>query len=370
MACRKEREDKYAREKAEAERQVAEHKAKFEREEQERAAKIKAIEEKNNVALSDLAALKKSVAAQEEIDSRSRQQKYAAEMRYKELEDKANSDYAALLDKIQEAEKRPTDLTDDDFWNETILPANYLPVQNKEGLWGFTNKQGKQALGYQYQWASPFSKGAALVRLNDKERNYALIDTKGNVIKEFDQTFFNNASKGATKVTGFEYKSFTDGILVVRFYTSDYTNKNIMGCLNRKGAIVMPPSYASIDSFKNGTARASLFLKEENSKIEWDYPGHFWARYGYYDVGIIDQTGNWISATRKKLEYNSGFYSELYLTVEDSNDKRTYAQKEADKIRFEQEKKVKSNQLTSQLEAQVAATVNAAKAQGMLTEKK
>lgn len=369
MACRKERKDKYDAERAETERQMAVRREQLEKEEQERQAKVKAVEEKNLVDLSTLNALKESVAAQEAIDDKYRQQRYAAERRRKELEDKANSDYAALLDKIQKAERQPASVTKDEFWNETILPANYLPIQNKAGLWGFTNKQGRQTLEFQYNWATAFSKGAALVRLNDKDRNYALIDTKGKLIKEFDGAFFDAAGKGENKITGFRFSSFTDGMLVVQFYTSDYGNQNTYGCINKKGDIVIPPSFASIDSFQNGTAKAKKLFNKEDDKIEWDYAGEFTATYRYYEVGIIGQAGTWLAPARKKLEYSSSFYREAYLTLSDRNDKRTAAEKEADEIRYEREWQAAYAQKMSQLDARVASKVNAAISQGMLTEK-
>jgi chemotaxis protein histidine kinase CheA len=369
MACRKEKQDKYDAEKAETERKSAALREQLEKEEQERKAKVKAVEDKNLADLNTLNALKASVAAQEAIDDKYKQQRYAAERRRKELDDKANSDYAALLDKIQAAESQPATTTDDDFWNETILPANYLPIQNKAGLWGFTNKQGRQTIDYQYYWATAFSKGAALVRLNDKEKNYALIDTKGKLIREFDEAFFNTAGKGGTKITGFSYRSFTDGMLVVDFNTSDYSNRNTFGCINRKGEIVIPPSFASIDSFKNGTAKAKKLYNKDDDKIEWEYSGEFTASYRYYDFGVIDQVGDWLAPARKKMEYSSRFYEPGYITLSDPNDKRSYAEKEAERIRYKQIWNAAYDQKMDQLNARVATKVNAAKAQGMLTEK-
>jgi hypothetical protein len=369
MACRKERKDKYDAESAETERKMANRKEQLEKEEQERRAKVKAVEEKNLADLNSLKALKESVAAQEAIDDKYKQQRYAAERRRKELDDRANSDYTSFLEKIQKAERQSTSVTKDEFWNETILPANYVPVQNKAGLWGFANKQGRLTLDYQYDWATAFSKGVALVRLNDNNRNYALIDTKGKLVREFDKAFFNTAGTGTTKINGFQYKSFSDGMLVVHFYTSGNSNPNTVGCINTKGYIVIPPSFASIDSFKNGTAIAKQLFNKDDDKIEWDYSGEFTATYRYYEVGVLGQKGNWMAPARKKLEYSYEFYRPFYLTVTDRNDKRSAAEKEADEIRFKQEWNAAYDQKMSQLEARVASKVNDAKSRGMLTEK-
>ena len=369
MACRKERQDKREKEEAEYKRQAEERKAKFEKEEADRAAKIKADEERNKADLADLAALKKSIDQQDEIDSKRRQQEAEVKKRYTEKEAKANQEYNDYLGKLQEAEKLNIPPSIDDSWNETILPANYLPVENKETrMWGFVNKQGRQVLGYEYEFASPFSKGVAFVRLNDKERNSALIDTKGNIVKTFSKNYFSSISTGAVAINSFNYHSFSDGILVVDFYTDDYRNKNRMGCIDKKGDLLIPPSFARIDTFKNGTAKAAKHYNSDDLQLDNDRGGDFKAHFDYYEVGIIDHTGNWISPPRKKLEYTYGYYALFGLVLEDLSDKRSYAEKQAEKLRNEQEWKVTYTRLMAQLESKVKAKVDAAKSQGMLTE--
>lgn len=368
-ACLKEKQDKYDAERAEAKRKAEAMQARLEKEKLEREAKVKAVEEKNRVDLENLNALKASVAAKEVINDKYRQLRYAAEQKRRETEDRANSEYNAVLDKIQAAERQPASFTEDEFWNETVVPANYLPVENKVGLWGFTNKQGRQVLDYQYRWASAFSKGVSLVRLNNKENNYALINTRGEMIRNFNDAFFKAAVAGGAKIRGFSYESLTDGVLVVYFHTAGYGTENSYGCINRRGEIVVPPRFARIDSFKNGTAKAKILLNKDEDKLTWQYSGEFTASYKYYEVGVIDQKGNWLAPPRKKLEYSSRFYEPGGLVVSYANDKRSYAEREADRIRAEQKWNAAHAEKMRQLDALVAARLDAAKAQGMLIEK-
>lgn len=74
-----------------------------------------------------------------------------------------------------------------------VLPQKYLmlgaygsglfPVLNKEGLWGYINREGRIQIEYQFDRVMPYSYGYASVK---KGRYWGLIDVMGSEVMKFD----------------------------------------------------------------------------------------------------------------------------------------------------------------------------------------
>ncbi|MEM9847500.1 MAG: WG repeat-containing protein [Bacteroidota bacterium] len=117
---------------------------------------------------------------------------------------------------------------------EEILPfkAGFCRVQNK-GKWGFMNDEGKEIVTCQYQAVRDFSEGLAAVKLAKK---WAFIDTTGQVVFELE--------------TGEEAGNFHEGKVWMK-------RKGAYGFLDRKGKVVIEPTYQRAFDFKEGLARVA-----------------------------------------------------------------------------------------------------------------
>lgn len=71
---------------------------------------------------------------------------------------------------------------------DEILPNSYgsglIPVK-KNGLWGYLDEEGNMALDFQFYQASPFVKGAALVRKKQDDSSFISIDREGKELYKF-----------------------------------------------------------------------------------------------------------------------------------------------------------------------------------------
>ncbi|MBF4694831.1 WG repeat-containing protein [Fusibacter ferrireducens] len=120
-----------------------------------------------------------------------------------------------------------------------------LAVVEKDGKYGYVDKNGNVAIPVQYSFASDFSNGEASVELGDQSYT---IDLKGNRMKDAYEDSDSESNS--------------------HFYTISEGYYGDMGLANRStNQIVLQPKYSSIDDMGN-----DIFL------LENDY------LYGYYDA--------------------------------------------------------------------------------------
>jgi hypothetical protein len=207
-----------------------------------------------------------------------------------------------------------------------------------------------------------------MVRLKNENSEWAIIDSKGNSLRTFTKDYFDAISTAAYKIRNFQFLSISEGVFIVNFYVEN-SNGNSIGCLDRNGNIIIPPSFSKIDSFVNGKSYAVKFLNRENISFEIDYwSGHFNGNFIYSEVGYIDKSGRWVGTSKSKMEYNYGFSANYSLTVV-SNDPAQREREEREAANFQPTRKKMYNEAMSRLEAEVKQKVDAAKSRGLLVEK-
>ncbi len=142
--------------------------------------------------------------------------------------------------------------------------AIYL-TKTKDGayIYGYLDESGKPAIGAAYQNATEFEDGKATVMLSEKQ--FALIDLSGNVLKMFNYIYVGKIS---------------DGMMEFR---SDENEK--YGYLDINGDIVIQPSFSFAGSFEGGKASAGIQDASGNNLYGLtDRVGQFVIQPKYSDV--------------------------------------------------------------------------------------
>ena len=158
------------------------------------------------------------------------------------------------------------------------------PYKNN-GKYGFFDRNGSVVIPCQWEDASNFSEGLALVR-KDKCK-YGYIDKSGNVVIPCQ---WNNAN------------SFRDGLACVKDNNGKY------GYINKSGDVVIPCQWKDADSFSEGLA----LVRNDN---------------GYY--GFIDKNGNVVIPCQWN---NANFFRDGLACVMDNNGKYGYINKSGDVV--------------------------------------
>ena len=125
-------------------------------------------------------------------------------------------------------------------------------VEGSQYLYGYLNRRGKEVLPLEFETASDFNHGKAVVKI--KDGSFALIDLTGKVIKKFPYPF----------VGGY------DGGLLPFQQTKD----GKFGYIDEQGNIVIKPQYSSAQPFEDGLAIVN---------VSEDYKEHY---------GLIDRSGS------------------------------------------------------------------------------
>lgn len=113
-------------------------------------------------------------------------------------------------------------------------------IQNKDGKYGFMNKNGEIVITPQYANAFSFNSGLAVVQEYRLESSFKIINTNNEVIKVFT---------GAFPVSGIK-----DGIIKVRDIHSNH------GFMNLKGEIIVPLEYSTLSDFDSGISHFEIRL--------------------------------------------------------------------------------------------------------------
>ena len=175
-----------------------------------------------------------------------------------------------------------------------------LYLIEKNGRFGYIDRNGRMVIQPQYDWAFPFSEGLALVLVGKKqnEKRSAYIDKTGRVvIRLFDGSPSKFSSGIARVLLGAEYvyvnkrgrwvshaypnaEDCTEGLCAVEMETR---GSNMWGFINTSGAIMVKGQYGWAEPFKEGAARVGIMIGEPYPKDGAP------ARDG--KEGYIDKTG-------------------------------------------------------------------------------
>lgn len=170
----------------------------------------------------------------------------------------------------------------------------------ENGLWGFTNKEGKEIIPCRYRKVSKFQEGYAAVQLGNK---WGFIDANGKIIIEFKYRRVGNFSNGLAWVA---------------------TGSGV-GFINSSGDKVIPPKYDRAYDFENKVARVIVdgeyglinelgeyFLRPKYNNIEpFNENGVAIVQIGRERIryGILSATGDLLTDKKyKKIEpFKEGF---------------------------------------------------------------
>ncbi len=147
-----------------------------------------------------------------------------------------------------------------------------LAVLEKNGKYGFIDKNGNEALPFNFEFAADFSEGLAAVKKNGK---WTFIDKNGTTISPFQYDSVN---------------SFSEGLASVR-------KNDKSGFIDKNGAVVIPLDLDYADSFNEGYAAAGRddkygYINKQGEEIiafEYDWVHPFSNRLGY--VMILEGNG-------------------------------------------------------------------------------
>jgi hypothetical protein len=367
--------DKYKAQEAKDRERARQYKEKVAREQAQRKADQEAREKdlinRNNEATARLNSINQNDEAYNRIRQDDRNRRQEINNRFNQQMEAGNKSYNEYLNRLQEASSTNITASNDEFWNETIAPANFVVVRDaKTGLYAYENKQKKQVLPPKYDWARDIIKGVGLVR--EKPENFMkLINSRGETIRRFDKEYFAGISGNGREITGMSTPdTAADGLMVTRFYGKNIDNNQGYGCIDKEGNMVIEPIFYQIGRFKNGVSIAAKFLDEDKYSFKNDYPGTFSAQFVYVETGPINKQGKWLEQPKKQLRYSYGHYGAgMYLVVENANAPRlTEAEKKAQDAQIKLNKKKAYDVSFKQLEAEVQSRVANAQAQGYLIQ--
>lgn len=167
----------------------------------------------------------------------------------------------------------------------TLYRSDLLGVQ-KDGKWGFIDKNGETAINFLYDKVGAFYDGVAIVLANDE---MDLIDTEGKSI--LDNTYQRL------------YRDIETGLIF-------YQNKNLWGVMNAKGELLTDALYLTIDPFNDGLAMVSVAGDSQgfiNTKgdvvIPLDYQKAGIFANGLAPVKLDDQWGYVDSTGKTVIEF-------------------------------------------------------------------
>jgi hypothetical protein len=132
--------------------------------------------------------------------------------------------------------------------------AMFSDTQDGQYLYGYLNKQGKEVIPLQYESATDFGSGKAVVK--QPNGNYQLINDNGKVLHSYDKAFVGPLS---------------DGLLAFQEKIGEK-----YGYMNESGETVIEPSFIGAQAFMND--RAIVNLEDQN-------------RYKY---GLINKSGEYV----------------------------------------------------------------------------
>lgn len=134
-------------------------------------------------------------------------------------------------------------------------------------LYGFLNKQGKEVIPLKYESANDFKEGKAVVRVVDGK--YELIDLNGKTLQSYSKAFVGALSEG---LMAFQQEA-----------TGEF------GFMNEKGDIVIEPSFAGAQAYREGRA----VVNTDDTFFKYgliDQAGKFVIEPKYNDISLLGES--------------------------------------------------------------------------------
>lgn len=181
---------------------------------------------------------------------------------------------------------------------------------NYQYTYGYIDKTGNMVIQPVFKHACDFENDRALVQLD--ENKYAIIDSKGNTIKELDYQQIDTPSEGVMAFTdsknmhGYltmdgnvlaeaKFSSagmFENGYAIVAVNKPDNEPGMLYGLLDKNGEYAIKPEYTSMSSIgagyysvsKEGLPYADLY----NKKAIVNAKGEILTGFDYYDIGSFE----------------------------------------------------------------------------------
>ncbi|MFC0392653.1 WG repeat-containing protein, partial [Paenibacillus mendelii] len=190
-------------------------------------------------------------------------------------------------------------------YDNTQLFTEGFAAVNKDDKWGFVNKKGEVVIPLEYDWAFIFEDGLIPAR---KDGKFGFIDKTGNTIVPFEFHFERGFLGG-----------FSEGLAPVE-------KDGKKGYIDKMGKVVIPfeLEYDVIGRFHNGLAGVAIGKGPEIPMVEGESEEDFRKRFNALNKqrwGFIDKTG----AIIVPIEYGGILvFSEEFIIVEKKDGKQSY----------------------------------------------
>ena len=203
-----------------------------------------------------------------------------------------------------------------------------LCLEQGESLLAYCDKNGKIVIPAQFQYASPFAGGVAVVVEVDKEgvERYGLINTKGNFVVDYNKTPMRNLGEG-----------------MIAFLNSS----DKVGLLNSKGKEILSATYDGISEFSEGLAPVYKGEKTGYINTKGDvvielqkfegvssfYDGVAWVKKANSEkYDLINKKGDVVLTLTSAQVPQSYFHNGLALVRNTDTNKMQYIDKKGNKI--------------------------------------
>jgi hypothetical protein len=170
------------------------------------------------------------------------------------------------------------------------------PFQRSDGLWGYVDDDHCWVIEPQFDSAGSFSEGLATVRVGTK---WGFISTSSAavIMPEFDNagSFHEGIAAveigkkwGAVDVSGnlVIEPLYGGGFIFSEGLAAVYFENGMMGYINTRGNVEIPPQFTFAFEFENGKAWVALWNADKASSIS----------------GLIDRSGSIVSIDRKSVD--------------------------------------------------------------------
>ncbi|MBV7272064.1 WG repeat-containing protein [Clostridium sp. PL3] len=152
------------------------------------------------------------------------------------------------------------------FKNGRALASGF--DKEEKYIYGYLDRQGKEIIPLQYEFASDFIDGKAIVKLKDNE--YALIDLNGKIYNKYNNYFVGNLG---------------DGLLAFQ-----EIQNGKYGYIDQKGRVIMKPEFTVATTFSEG--RAIVNNSSDGNERRYgliDKAGNYKIKPEYDDIILLDE---------------------------------------------------------------------------------
>ncbi len=136
-----------------------------------------------------------------------------------------------------------------------------------DSRYGYLDKEGKEVIRPQYQYASHFKNGKAVVQMTDGK--YALIDLNGKILNKYNYAYVGDLGDGLL--------SFQENV------------QGKYGFMDEKGRVVISPRYTSVEPFHQGRTVVNISEDGMNQYGLIDKKGRFIIKPAYNDINRLGE---------------------------------------------------------------------------------